>query len=283
MTKNIEKRTQPSNKATPSEAPRHWLTLNGQTINDSDNVARRMVVHSDAHDSGFYAPFHSHDRGQLLFISEGLIQVSAQGSGYWVVPPQRAVWIPPYVEHDALTVHTVKIHNVYITEEISQNFPNHCQVVTITPLMRQLILTMATFDMLYDERGPDGRLVSVFLDQLKTTPEVPLHLPQPSSPALKTIANTLRTEPSDKRSMDDWGSELGLSARTLARRFRNETNMTFGQWRQQARLLEAISRIANNEPIANIALDLGYDSQSAFISMFRKALGRTPGQYFQGE
>ena len=58
--------------------------------------------------------------------------------------------------------------------------------------------------------------------------------------------------------------------------------MTFGQWRQQVRILEALKRLAMNEPVTTVAIELGYESPSAFISMFKKALGKTPGQYFSG-
>ena len=123
--------------------------------------------------------------------------------------------------------------------------------------------------------------LNVFLDQLKTTPEVPLHLPQPKSERLQTLTTSLQQNPADNRPLQYWADQIGCSERTLARRFHKETGMTFGQWRQQARLLEALSRIASGQPIASIAQDLGYSSQSAFISMFRKALGKTPTRYFQ--
>ncbi|GAA3933978.1 helix-turn-helix transcriptional regulator [Litoribacillus peritrichatus] len=282
MTINIEKRTLHGKQVkVRNRIPKHWLTLNGETINAPDDLPRRFVIHSDQHQTGMYAPFHSHDRGQLLFITKGLIQVSAKDNGHWIVPPQRAVWIPPFIEHDALTINPVQLHNVYLSADICKALPTNCQVVTITPLLRELIIKMATFKTYYDESGPEGRLVDVFLDELQTTPEVPLYLPQPNDQKLLLITEALQLCPADKRTMEDWGSALGLSPRTLARKFKQETNLTFGQWRQQARLLAAITRIAQNDSITNIAQDLGYDSQSAFISMFKRALGKTPGQYFE--
>ncbi len=282
MTKNIAKQTFiPLNHGLPKEIATRWVTLNGEHTNQVEDIPRRIAVLKTEHEAGFYAPSHRHGWGQLLFISEGLVQVSAKGAGYWVVPPQRAVWIPAFIEHDAFNVHAVKVRNVYISPNAACDLPDCCQVITVTPLLRELILAMAEFDTLYDEDGAEGRLVSVFLDQLKSTPETPLHLPYPCSPPLQKIASTLRDHPADKRSMDIWATELGLSSRTLARRFQKETGMTFGQWRQQARLLAAITRIAQGDAVANIAQDLGYESQSAFITMFRKALGKTPGRYFE--
>jgi len=263
----------------PEGVATHWLTLNGVTVNKPEEIPRRVVIRKINHEAGYYAPYHSHARGQLLFIAEGLIQVSAKGEGYWVVPPQRAVWLPPHVEHDALSLNPVKLRNVYISEEAAHDLPRHCQVISVTPLLRELILSAAEFDTLYDETGSEGRLIDVFLDQLKTVPEVPLHLPHPKSEALKTIAEYLIRDPADQRSLQVWAQDVGSSSRTLARRFMKETGMSFGQWRQQARLLAAITRISQGDPVAHIAQDLGYDSQSAFIAMFRKAMGTTPGRY----
>lgn len=263
------------------EVPKHWVTLNGKPVNRLEHVPRQVVIRKADHEAGFYSPFHSHGWGQLLFIADGLIQVSAKDVGYWVVPPQRAVWIPAFIEHDARTIHPVQMRNVYIAPQASSALPRHCQVIHVTPLLRELILEMVSFDTLYDEDGPQGRMVQVFLDQLKATPEAPLHLPHPSSKALIQIAHRLRDAPADPRSMEDWAAELGTSARSLARHFRQETGMTFGQWRQQARLLAALTRIAQGDAVANVAQDLGYSSQSAFITMFRKALGKTPGRYFE--
>lgn len=265
------------------QIPEHWLTLNGKPLQRVEEVPRRLVVRKVDHEVGYYAPYHSHGWGQLMFIAQGLLQVSAKGSGYWVVPPQRAVWIPAFIEHDARTIHAVQMRNVYISPEASAHLPQQCQVISVSPLLRELILVLVELDTLYDEAGAAGRLVSVFLDQLRVIPEMPLHLPDPVSPALLKLAAALRMDPADPRTLDSWAITLGLSPRTLARRFRQETGMTFGQWRQQARLLAGVTRIAQGDPVARVAQDLGYASQSAFISMFRKALGKTPGRYFDSE
>lgn len=265
------------------EVPQHWTQFDGIHSPRIEETPRKLVVRRVDHQPGAYAPYHSHGWGQLLFISKGLIQLSTRDKGYWIVPPQRAVWIPAFTEHDARTIHAAQMRNVYIAPEAAQALPSHCQVIHITPLLRELILAVGEFDTLYDENGAEGRLVDVLLDQLKATPEVPLHLPHPTSALLKKIAHHLLEQPADQRSMEEWAVELGTSARSLARHFRQETGMTFGQWRQQARLLAALTRIAQGDPITNIALDLGYSSQSAFIAMFRKALGKTPGRYFESD
>jgi len=122
--------------------------------------------------------------------------------------------------------------------------------------------------------------MKVILDQIQVMNVAPLELPIPQDDRLKKIYTHLATEPGDKRTLADWGKTVGATGRTLARRFRLETGLTFGQWRQQIRILEALKRLAQKDPVTTVAIELGYDSPSAFISMFKKALGKTPGQYF---
>ncbi|NRB39572.1 MAG: helix-turn-helix transcriptional regulator [Pseudomonadales bacterium] len=280
MTENSAKKTISPSVVEKKFTPAHWRTRNGRETQLSEDILRPVVVHQVDEPAGYYAPLHSHDRGQLLFISEGLIQVSAKGVGHWIAPPQRAVWIPPLIEHDARNIYPTKMSNVYICKTLASDLPDQCQVVSVTSLLRELILSMTEFECLYDESGAEGRLVAVFLDQLKTTPVAPLHLPYPKDVVLQKVADTLMKNPADKRSIEQWSDPLAMSSRTFARHFKSDTGLTFGQWRQQLRLLEALKRVAKGDPIAHIAQDLGYDSQSAFIAMFRKALGKTPSRYF---
>lgn len=285
MTKNTEKQTDLTGFAETRNTRDHWITLDGKEINqDSDNpiekIPRPLVVRRVIHKAGHSVPMHSHSWGQLLSISEGLMQVSVKDVGHWVVPPHRAVWIPAFVEHDAKAMQNVRMQNVYISPSEHLSLPDQCQVIAVTPLIKELLAAISQFEPLYDEQGADGRLVQVLLDQLHSVPQLPLHLPLPQHKALRQIAEQLMACSSDNRSLDDWAQQLGFSERTLARYFKAETGMTFGQWRQQARLLIAITRIAEGESIANIALDLGYNNQSAFIAMFKKALGKTPAKYF---
>lgn len=274
MTKNI------ANKTEKQIIQDHWVSFKGSPVQAAQLVDRRVFVRNSATASGGLIPMHSHARGQLLFLTEGLVEAEITGSGTWIVPPQRAVWIPPYIEHEIRMIHSAKLSNVYITPEAAQLLPRNCQVMNVSTLLRELIIHLANMPLLYDEQGADGRIVDVFLDQLDLSEEIPLHLPMPSSKALLKITQTLLDSPQQQYSMQYWEQHLGISSRTLARRFLKETTMTYSQWRQQAKLLNALQRIAQGEAVANIAFDLGYQSQSAFISMFKKALGKTPAKYF---
>ena len=149
--------------------------------------------------------------------------------------------------------------------------------------MRELILHAMDIPAVYDVTGADGRFMGVILDQLERLPQAPLHLPMPRDSRIKRISDVLLEHPDDTRTLEDWGLSCGASSRTLSRLFVSETRLTFGAWRKQVRLLKALELLAANKPVTQVALDLGYESPSAFIAMFRRSLGDSPARYFRRE
>ncbi|MCP5368995.1 MAG: helix-turn-helix transcriptional regulator [Hyphomicrobiales bacterium] len=252
-------------------------------MGERDRIPRPLVVKALDHRQGEATDRHHHRRAQLVYAVDGVIAVDTD-RGLWVVPPQRAVWVPPETPHQVRAVSAKAVmHNLYLEPAAATGLPGQCCVVTVSPLLRELIRAAARLPAHYDEDGPDGRLMAVILDQIRTLPVAPLHLPLVTDPRLRPIADALAADPADGRTLADWSRRVGASARTLARLFVRDTGMTFGQWRQQARLLAALTLLADGAPVTTVALDLGYDSQSAFIAMFRKALGVTPGRYFHDQ
>jgi len=200
--------------------------------------------------------------------------------GTWVVPPERAVWVGRGIVHAIQMSGDVEMRTVYLDTERIDNLPSGCCVVNVSPLLRELILRGVAFEQPYKESGPEARLAAVLIDELRSAPEEPLHLPALSDTRAQKIAAALRENPADSRSLEEWSKGAGASERTLARLFRDETGMTFGAWRQQVRLVAALERLAGGQPVTKVAYDCGYESPSAFIAMFRRALGVTPGKYF---
>jgi AraC-like DNA-binding protein/mannose-6-phosphate isomerase-like protein (cupin superfamily) len=243
-------------------------------------LPRPVVAFANDYPAGHGIARHRHVRAQLLYAAAGVMRV-ATDRGVWVVPPQRAVWIPAGVEHEIGCAGVVRMRTLYVDPEAIPGLPEACRVVDVPPLLRELILKAATLPPLYDLDGADDRLMRVILDQIETLDVAPLHLPVPTHPRLAPILAALLAHPEDGTGLDAWGRRVGASGRTLARLFVAETGMTFGAWRQQARLLAALTRLAAGDPVTTVALDLGYDSLSAFIAMFRRATGTTPGRYFE--
>ena len=246
-----------------------------------DAIPRTMAWRISELEPGTTVEMHRHRRAQLLYACAGVMTVTTR-SGIWVVPPHRAVWVPEKRDHAVHANTTLSLRNLYINTSQVPGLPEDLCVVAVPGLLRELILEMVTTSaVLYDENGPEGRLVNVVLDRIKSLDIVPLHLPLPDNKSTGRIAKLMMENPADNRSIDEWASQIGASGRTLARRFISETGMSFGQWRQQARLLEAMRLLADGVPVTTVSLELGYGNQSAFIAMFKKAVGKTPGKYFE--
>ncbi len=243
------------------------------------DAPRPVVVIANDYADGHVIARHRHKRAQLLYPSSGVITVTSR-YGSWVVPPLRAAWVPPATDHEVRITGEVSMRSVNIAAAAARGLPRQCCVVSVSALLRELILRAAQLPMLYDERGSAGRIIRLLLDEIHAPPVLPLHLPAPGHPRLKPVCDAILREPELEHSLEGWSRRIGASSRTVARLFRRETGMSFSAWRQQARLLEALKRLAAGRPVTSVALDMGYASPSAFISMFRRVFGTTPGRYF---
>jgi AraC-like DNA-binding protein len=246
-------------------------------------VESTLPVLGFARDEGPYdTGWHHHTRCQLLFAIRGVMTVRTH-DGTWTVPPQQAVWVPAGVEHAVHAVQEVAMRSLYLDPDAARGLPETCCVLPVPPLLRELILRVVALGRSYPPDGPEARMVAVIPDELRRLKPEPLHLPLPRDARLSIVTAALIADPGDRRDLGDWAAQAGASERTLARLFNRETGMTFGAWRQRRRLLAAVERLAGGDPVTTVALDLGYDSPSAFITMFKKSLGDTPGRYLARE
>lgn len=251
--------------------------MRNTSINLLDHTPRPIVAIGTDYPQGQLLPRHSHRRAQLLYGATGVMQVSTR-DGNWVVPPQRAVWIPPGVAHEVLML-GVSTRSLYIEPVAAPALGDDCQVVGISPLMRQLLMEAVEMPLEYDEAGRDGVLVDLLLHELARTTALPLHIPLPVDTRLLTLCQAYLQRPDAHQSPQHWAQQLHVSLRTFNRLFRQHTGMSFVQWRQRACVVLALARLASGDPVTRIALDFGYDSPAAFSTMFRRVLGQAPTTY----
>lgn len=225
-------------------------------------------------------PEHSHNKHQLLYAIGGVMVVYS-ALRQWTVPPNRGFWMPCGQVHSLRCVGTLQMRSVFVRPDSFPNLPAEPKTVTVSPLLSELIKASVSLKPPYAEDSRDARIMHLILDELAILPALPLSLPQPADPRLSPICLALQDEPSDASTVADWSARLGLDQTTIQRLFRKETGMTFGQWRQQARLLLALERIAVGQKIIDVAFELGYESPSAFTSMFKKQFGKTPSHFFK--
>jgi AraC-like DNA-binding protein len=222
--------------------------------------------------------WHAHPRFQLVYAARGVMTVDTRDAT-WVVPPQRAVWMPPTVEHRLKASGAVQLRSLYVRPDAAARMPKTCEVLEVTPLLRELIVRATDLPLEYDMRGPAGRIMRLLLDELAVLSRLPYHLPVPKVAPLAAICRALLDAPDEAATLPEIAGKEGLSSRTLARHFRRHTGMSFAEWRRRARLLRALAWIAEGRPIVEVALELGYESPSAFSAMFRRELGAPPSSF----
>ena len=245
---------------------------------DYQHIPRPIAVLVDDYKAGFVDPTHSHERSQLIYASVGVMSV-VTGQGSYVIPPQRAVWVPGGVDHEVHCRTGVSLRTLYVEADARPNLPTSCRVIAVPNLLRELILEAVDMPIEYDIDGRDGRIMELILDEIITIPEARLHVPMPLSPRLRKLCTEILDDPARNEVIDDLAAAAGCSRRTFTRLFRKETGMSFSSWRQHVRLLEATSRLAAGQPVTTVAFDVGYNSQSAFTAMFHRVFGTTPTEY----
>lgn len=245
-----------------------------------DQTPRDVIATGNEYPPHYALPPHSHRRGQLLYASTGVITtITSEGS--WVVPPRRALWIPPGVTHEVLMGGPVTTRSAYVTPEAADaaGLSRHCQVIAVSPLLHELLMEAVDLPAEYDLAGRDGRVMALLLDEIRRMPVLPLNTPLPHEKRLAALCRALLEHPSQEVKIDDMAGRAGMSRRHFTRTFREETGMSFTAWRQQACLLSALTRLGNGEAITQVAVDLGYGTPSAFTAAFRRVLGMAPSRY----
>ncbi len=244
----------------------------------------RAQITTLAHDysAGHVIRLHFHDRDQLVHASRGVMTVRTS-AGAWVVPTHRAVWIPAAIPHTITMSGTVAMRTLYLKARLARTLPRDCCVVNVPALLKELILLACTLGALNKAIKRQGHLIDVIIDQMQGIQRVALQLPNPSDPRALRVAAILFADPSDRRPLAHICKSSGASKRTVERLFLEDVGMTFGKWRQQLRLMQAMRLLAEGAKVTHAALESGYSTPSAFISMFRKTLGTTPTSYFRTE
>jgi AraC-like DNA-binding protein len=247
---------------------------------DYQHVPRPVAAMPKEFAAGHVIPPHSHERAQLVFAQSGVMRVTT-AEGVWVVPPNRALWIPPATEHSIRMASPVAMRTLYIAPDAAAGLPGRVAVVAVPPLLRELILAATGMPVLYDAAGRDGRVMALILDEIRTLAAVPLHLPMPRGDRLARLARRILDAPAEPWPHARAAAEIGCSERTLARLFRRETGLGFAAWCRHARLLAALTLLARGFKITDVALESGYETPSAFTLMFRRLMGTPPSRYFQ--
>ncbi len=227
-------------------------------------------------------PEHSHDWNQMVYAISGVLMVAAERHSF-VISPEQAVWLPTGLRHRVGSLVGAEFRSLWIADEAGHGLPTVPTVVAVAPLLKALVVEAAAIDGAPDRDGYARRVTGLILDQLRRARPLPGALPWPrgGSP-LTALCEALYADPADPRGPDAWGRELGMSDRTLARRFETEVGMSLRAWRRRLRLFKAIELMGGGLDVTRTALELGYGSTSAFVYAFRTGMGVAPRAYMRG-
>jgi AraC-like DNA-binding protein len=228
-----------------------------------------------------WAPEHSHLRGQLFALTRGLLIVEA-GSERWMFPSQRCAWIPPNCRHAARSVGGVAGSMVHLSAGMCRGLPKMPCMFNSSELLFAIVHRILGWDHRQPLNLAKKHLIATLRDEIRRPDLQPLRLTIPREERLARVADALLEDVGDDRTLDAWAHVAGMARRTFMRAFSAQVGMSFGRWRQQARLFAALEMLAQRKSVTEVAIAVGYDSVSAFIEMFRTMLGTTPQTYFRG-
>ena len=246
-------------------------------LENVDSVDRAVLAIGTDYQLRHLLESHRHRRAQLLYAEAGLMRVDTAEAS-WTVPTQRAVLIPPDAEH-RVQMEGVSTRSLYIEPSAAPWFPDRCQVVDVSPLLRALLLAAVDLPPEYDVRGRDGALVALILHEIRSLTPLPLDLPMPGRDDLRGLCQDFVAAPSIRSMPAQWAAALNISTRTFNRVFSAETGLTFQRWRQRACVLHAIRLLSGGMTVTHVAGALGYDTPAAFTAMFTKHIGAVPKSF----
>lgn len=271
----------------PTPAPTHVLPVDAQRFAPSAERPVRVRARRLKADTRIVP--HRHAWAQVAFSNTGVLRVTAENHTY-IVPPSRAVWIPPGTEHVVTVVEDAELRTLYLHQADGRVGPrplaapgdadwSRCRVLEASPLLRELVLQLAEDP----DTPPDDRercIAALVQDELARARPVPLGVGLPVDKRLRALCEAVLDDPARHATLEGWAAEAGASVRTVARLFRQELGTTFAEWRQQVLLAKALSMAARKRPMSHIASELGYASASAFTAMVRRSVGVPPSRFF---
>ncbi|RKP51833.1 AraC family transcriptional regulator [Pararobbsia silviterrae] len=247
------------------------------------HLPRQVTVWSIQYNDNQRELWHQHEHGHLVIALSGVVRVLTPNRT-WTLPPSRALWIPSNVDHELHAVGRLHLCVVNIDPGAASWLWQAGRVITVEPLMRELVTGMLRDGRTYEADSRTALSVPLLLKMLEEAPSLGEGgLPLPRDTRLLALCEHMMTDPATDYTLDRWADEIGMSTRSLARHFRDETGMSFGHWRQHMRAAEATTRLALGAQVTQVALELGYSTPSAFTVMFRRLFGASPQQYMSAD
>jgi AraC-like DNA-binding protein len=240
-----------------------------------------VMAWGNTYEGGERQIWHSHEQGQLVAPTQGVVRVLTS-VGAWAVTPLHALWIAPGVDHELHMVGSVTLNTLRVEPDAVSGLWQECCLIVVTPLLRELLLAMARDPFEYEPHSDAALIAPLALRCLHSAQSVDYgRLPLPRDKRLLQVCELLMQSPGSDNTLEQVSSQVGASTRTMTRLFKEETGLTFGQWRQQVKLSEAVCQLSLGLSVSKVARNLGYTNPNAFSAMFRQVLGVPPLRYMR--
>ena len=259
----------------------------GDTDSFTPNEGRPVRVRARSLSADTHFELHRHPWGQLAYCATGIVQVmvAPEDEGLqavtFIVPPSRAVWIPPNTRHAVTVREAAELRTLYIHAQARHCAEMSCRMIRVSPLLRELVQAMDADTRRASEPARDRLLSDLVLDELAHADTQQLGVPLPHDKRLRALCEAVLLAPGERATLAQWAANAGASERTMARLFREELGTTYQEWRQQAVLAHALPLLARGAPVSQVAAATGYTSDSAFSAMFKSAVGHPPTRWSQ--
>jgi AraC-like DNA-binding protein/quercetin dioxygenase-like cupin family protein len=271
----------------------------GDTDAFTPSSARPVRVRARSLPADAHLEPHRHDWGQLAYCDTGIMQLTTRTPHEvtYIVPPSRAVWVPPGALHAVTVIEAAQLRTLYVCASAVPAGWTSSRVIRVSPLLRELIAALDTVPP--DPPGPhpharrplspgsprEQALTTLLLDEITHADAealgVPLPHPVTGDKRLRALCEAVLRAPATRATLAEWARDIGASERTVARLFREQLGLSYQQWRQQVVLAHALPMLARGTPVSQVAAASGYASDSAFTAMFKAAMGQPPSA-FQG-
>lgn len=277
-------------------------TLRPTPFGDTDafmpTPARPVRVRARSLPADAHLEPHCHDWGQLNYCDTGIMQVTSRAPNEitCIVPPSRAVWVPPGALHSVTVIEAAQLRSLYVCASAAPQGWTASRVIRVSPLLRELIGAIdeaqgtptqtrpsATAAQATATPSREQALTTVLLDEITRADTqalgVPLPDPVTGDKRLRTLCEAVLRAPGARATLGEWARDTGASERTMARLFREQLGLSYPQWRQQVVLAHALPMLARGAPVSQVASASGYASDSAFTAMFKAAMGHPPSAF----
>ncbi|MCU4677648.1 helix-turn-helix transcriptional regulator [Catenovulum sp. 2E275] len=251
--------------------------INWGNLQNYEQMPQPLIAKIEAVKNSHALPLHTHPKGQLIIALHGYVTCEIENA-LWMVPANNAIWIPPHIKHTNRASDQAKLGHLFIQNQLTGLPVSPC-VLSLTTVTRELFIHFASLNQHYSKNGFEHKVAEVLFELLTQMPTQQLNFVQSKHTVVKQIASTLLKQPDNRTTLTQWANHFALGERTLARLIKHETGMTFGQWRSQLHLIIALQKLEEQQSVQAVSDSLGYESVSAFITMFKKALGKSPKRY----